>query len=634
MAENINALILPIGADPSQFEKSIKEVKDAYSKLAQEIQSKPFNLISAKDKENLSGFARTIQSLEGNLATATDGTKKARIALNSLSLVAQDAPFGFIGIQNNLPAVIQAFSQLTSQSGGLKGALSEIGKSLVGPAGLFLAFSVVTSAITFLVKEYGSLNNAIKAFISGNSAAVKSQNEFNKAYQDSAKSIGGEEAQIKVLTQTLLSENSTQKQRLEAYRLLKQINPDVVAGINEQNLATDKSRRLIEAAAKVQIEYIKLRAQEGAILKALDNLKEQEFQANGKLNKAKENEIKLAERIAIINKKKKARKILTGRDINTLKQQNLITEEYQKEVTDARAEVIQIKAEQDKWTGSLGKSYARIAEISSGVKTLNDDLNEYEKSLKEASKFQLEIEPQNLDKAFNLDKIISDLTKYGNVLLDISKNELDRKNALKELVAINPQVFSALTLEKNGLLANKQTIEEYNRSLEVLIQSRKDDARASEINTQFRNAQLKSQDAAVKAEEDAFDSLVKLTYGQDQYGNSTDKSTKANNKFVESLGELQDIDQGVIDILTKGLGIENTYEKAIKGLLNFEEYQKSAVDRITKNFRFLQNPLEDLFGSVLEDGIANWQAFGDAVVSEIKKIAAALLANSKASLIS
>ena len=361
MAENINALILPIGADPTQFEKSIKEVKDAYSKLAQEIQSKPFNLITAKDKENLSGFARTLQSLEGNLATATDGTKKARIALNSLSLVAQDAPFGFIGIQNNLPAVIQAFGQLTTQSGGLKGALTEIGKSLIGPAGLFLAFSVVTSAITFLVKEYGSLNNAIKAFISGNSAAVKSQNEFNKAYQDSAKSIGGEEAQIKVLTQTLLSENSTQKQRLEAYRLLKQINPDVVAGINEQNLATDKSRKLIEAAAKVQIEYIKLRAQEGAILKALDNLKEQEFQANGKLNKAKENEIKLAERIAIINKKKEAGGILTGREINTLKQQNLITEEYQKEVTDARAEVIQIKAEQDKWTGSLGKSYGRIA---------------------------------------------------------------------------------------------------------------------------------------------------------------------------------------------------------------------------------------------------------------------------------
>jgi hypothetical protein len=132
--------------------------------------------------------------------------------------------------------------------------------------------------------------------------------------------------------------------------------------------------------------------------------------------------------------------------------------------------------------------------------------------------------------------------------------------------------------------------------------------------------------AGVKAEEDAFESLVKLTYGQDQYGNSTDKSTKANNKFVESLGELQDIDQGVIDILTKGLGAENTYEKSIKDLLNFEAFQKSAVDRIARNFRFLQRPLENLFDTVLEDGIANWQAFGDAVVAEIKKIVAALIA--------
>ena len=45
--------------------------------------------------------------------------KKSRTALNSLSLVAQDLPFGFIGIQNNLPGVISSFGELTREAGGV-----------------------------------------------------------------------------------------------------------------------------------------------------------------------------------------------------------------------------------------------------------------------------------------------------------------------------------------------------------------------------------------------------------------------------------------------------------------------------------------------------------------------------------
>jgi hypothetical protein len=336
MAEGINALILPIGADPSQFDKSIKQVKDAYKNLADQIRDTPFNLVTAQDKANLEGLGRTINSLENEL-TKVDGTsKKARTAITSLSLVAQDAPFGFIAIQNNLPNVIAAFGELQKTSGGLKGALSQVGSALVGPAGIFLAFSAVTAAVTFLIKEYGSLNGAIQAFITGNAAAVKSQNEFNKAYLDAAKSIGGEEAQIKILTNTLLSESSSQKQRLEAYRLLKKINPDVVAGINEQNLATDKSRKLIEAAAKVQIEYLKLRAQESAILKVLDGLKEQEFQENGKLLKAKQDEINLKNKLIAIDKKVADGIPLTAQERTTSAQRNLLLAEYAQAVIDAK----------------------------------------------------------------------------------------------------------------------------------------------------------------------------------------------------------------------------------------------------------------------------------------------------------
>mgnify|MGYP003353033058 CR=1 FL=1 len=37
-----------------------------------------------------------------------DFSKKSRIALTQLSLVAQDLPYGFIGIQNNVPALVKS----------------------------------------------------------------------------------------------------------------------------------------------------------------------------------------------------------------------------------------------------------------------------------------------------------------------------------------------------------------------------------------------------------------------------------------------------------------------------------------------------------------------------------------------
>ncbi len=94
-----------------------------------------------------------------------DFAKKSRIALTNLSLVVQDLPYGFIGIQNNLPALTQSFAQLSSEAGGTQNALKQIAAGLVGPAGLFLAFSAVTTAITYAVQKYGSLQEAFNALI-------------------------------------------------------------------------------------------------------------------------------------------------------------------------------------------------------------------------------------------------------------------------------------------------------------------------------------------------------------------------------------------------------------------------------------------------------------------------------------
>jgi hypothetical protein len=191
--------------------------------------------------------------------------KKSRTALNSLSLVAQDLPFGFIGIQNNLPGVISSFSELTRDAGGLGGALKQLGSALIGPAGLFLAFSAVTAGVTFLIQKYGSLGAGISALISNNAKLIEVQNALNKELATTVGGTAAETAKIQILVKSINDLSKPMKERQDAYVALKKIAPEIAKGIGEENTLTQKNIDLINENSRARIEYIKLRARETAL---------------------------------------------------------------------------------------------------------------------------------------------------------------------------------------------------------------------------------------------------------------------------------------------------------------------------------------------------------------------------------
>ena len=201
--------------------------------------------------------------------------KKSRTALNSLSLVAQDLPFGFIGIQNNLPNVISSFGELQKEAGSVGGALKQLGSSLIGPAGLFLAFSVVTSAVTYAIQKYGSLGAAITALVSDNGKLVQVQNSLNKELATSVGNTTAETVKIQLLVKALNDMSKPMKERQDAYTALKKIAPEIARGINEENGLTRKNIDLINENAKARIEYIKIRARETAILNIVNKNEEE-----------------------------------------------------------------------------------------------------------------------------------------------------------------------------------------------------------------------------------------------------------------------------------------------------------------------------------------------------------------------
>lgn len=75
---------------------------------------------------------------------------RAAQSLNNLSRIAQDAPYGFIGISNNLNPMLESFQRLQKETGSATGALKAMVSGLTGAGGLGLAIGVVSSAAVVL----------------------------------------------------------------------------------------------------------------------------------------------------------------------------------------------------------------------------------------------------------------------------------------------------------------------------------------------------------------------------------------------------------------------------------------------------------------------------------------------------
>jgi len=197
-----------------------------------------------------------------------DFSKKSKIALTNVSLVLQDLPFGFIGIQNNLPGVISSFGALTASSGGLSGALLALKTALIGPAGLFLAFSAITAGVTFAIQKYGSLEEAFNQLTQKSNEfsvaildAKKSLEEYNKSAKSTndIRSIALGKVQdeiIKVQTLASVIQDSTTSDdnKKRALAELKRTNDEYFGNLDKQKIDLDALNKSVAAYSESLIK--------------------------------------------------------------------------------------------------------------------------------------------------------------------------------------------------------------------------------------------------------------------------------------------------------------------------------------------------------------------------------------------
>lgn len=112
---------------------------------------------TGKDANNL---GNAVQQAGAKIRTLPNVTGQATSALTNFGRVVQDAPYGLIGIANNIDPLVTSFNQLKASTGSTRAALSELISGLAGPAGFAIAISTITS---LLVKFSDQLFTSSKA---------------------------------------------------------------------------------------------------------------------------------------------------------------------------------------------------------------------------------------------------------------------------------------------------------------------------------------------------------------------------------------------------------------------------------------------------------------------------------------
>jgi len=205
---------------------------------------------TAKDAVQL---GNAVENAGQKIRTLPNVTGQATSTLTNFSRVVQDAPFGLIGIANNIDPLISSFQQLKATTGTTGGALKALVGQLAGPAGVALAVSTVTSLlITFGDRLFSS------------SQSAKQLAEESKKVADEQKAIfegiARERVEIDKLIIALNSENTTRGQKEAILKKLRAINPQYFGDlkneeglINSLNIAYQKYTASLVARSEVAI---------------------------------------------------------------------------------------------------------------------------------------------------------------------------------------------------------------------------------------------------------------------------------------------------------------------------------------------------------------------------------------------
>jgi hypothetical protein len=242
---------------------------DQYNRLPKEIVNAQQGVYHSTRRLNngMDSFSDSVQKI-------TSQTKNANLAFMNFGRVVQDAPFGLIGIANNIDPLLVTFSNLsneidvtTGKMRGFGGAISMLGKQLLGPAGIiFILGSLIPSALLVFQKyqrdaskESNILAEAIKrvtdefARLAGEAASKRGIAQVNKELNTTTQTLEAVSQELAKIEEQIerqvtleLSRAATQTNTVvsasEIRKRLEEQNKEQLFGLRTAKQALEQSK--------------------------------------------------------------------------------------------------------------------------------------------------------------------------------------------------------------------------------------------------------------------------------------------------------------------------------------------------------------------------------------------------------
>lgn len=242
---------------------------------------KPLEKGMADARKALALTAVEANKLDSKLAGGlTKGSNTAALSLINLGRVAQDAPFGFIGIANNLNPLLEGFQRLKAESGSTGNALKALTGSLLGGGGLGLALSAITAIVSFAQLGFTNWTRGMNGSKTALNETAKAAKEAADAYQSIVSSVAKEVGQVEILVEALKNENLSRKQRAEAIKELQKIAPAYFATLDSEKATIDQITKAYDAYSRSIIRSIELKIREGQLNKVIERRLELQDKGN------------------------------------------------------------------------------------------------------------------------------------------------------------------------------------------------------------------------------------------------------------------------------------------------------------------------------------------------------------------
>jgi hypothetical protein len=255
-------LEVQIGADKSDFDKKIKEVEKDVADLSKiKLDRIKLGLDTTEINANIKDAKKSLNDLKSTVKdTGTvigkdfvQKTGNGGNALMQFSRIAQDAPYGIIGIGNNITATVEAFGHLKNSTGSTGSALKAMASSIMGSGGILLGVSLLTTGLTYLAQSGLSMGDVLDMVTGKFDSQKKALNELNI---EAAKTAGTEIASMKALVSVSQDETLSREKRLIAVKKLQDEYPAYFGNLSREKILNgdvsiavdDVSRALIARA--------------------------------------------------------------------------------------------------------------------------------------------------------------------------------------------------------------------------------------------------------------------------------------------------------------------------------------------------------------------------------------------------